>query len=469
MTFRTRFAPSPTGYLHVGGARTALYCWLQARKEGGTYVLRIEDTDRERSSEAHVQVILESLGWLGLTADEGPVYQTDRFDRYAEVTEQLLKSGHAYPCYCSREELDEMRTAQKAAGQKPKYDGRCRHIKEVPEGITPVIRFKTPLEGAVVFNDIIRGALSFDNSELDDLVIQRSDGTPTYNLTVVVDDLDMNISHVIRGDDHINNTPKQINIMRAMGASLPQFAHVPMILGEDGARLSKRHGAVSVLDYRDRGILPEALLNYLVRLGWSHGDEEIFTLEDLQAKFDITDVNKAASTFNDEKLLWVNQQHMMKADAPRLAALLAARYGALDIDTHGAASLEDAVALYVERAHTVNELADLCIYLYQDFDDYDESAAKKHLRPVVLEPLLALKEKFSAVSTWDAGVVTESIEAVLQQFELKLPKVAQPLRVALTGKAMSPSIDQTLALAGQALTLRRLDRALGFIEARKAA
>lgn len=469
MAFRTRFAPSPTGYLHVGGARTALFCWLQARKAGGTFVLRIEDTDRERSSDAHVQVILESMEWLGLTADEGPFYQTDRFARYKEIVDQLLQQGDAYHCYCSREELDHMRAEQQAAKQNPRYDGRCRQVQVPRAGVTPVVRFKAPLDGVTRFNDLIRGDLQFDNRELDDLIIQRSDGTPTYNLTVVVDDLDMNITHVIRGDDHINNTPKQINIMRALNATLPIFAHVPMILGADGARLSKRHGAVSVLEYRDRGILPEALLNYLVRLGWSHGDQEFFTMDELQKIFDISEVNKAASVFNEEKLLWLSQQHIIHADPARIASLLARQYEELGVDTSSGPSLEAASKAYSERATTLVELAAACEYLYQDFADYNEAAAKKHLRPVVLEPLVALREKFAGLSGWSAGEISQAIEEVLLAFELKLPKVAQPLRVAITGNAMSPSIDLTLELTGQALTLSRLDRAIKFVKARKAA
>lgn len=300
MTIRTRFAPSPTGYLHIGGARTALFSWLFAKKHGGQFVLRIEDTDRERSTEASVNAILEGMTWMGLDYDEGPFYQTDCFDRYKEIIQQLLDQGDAYHCYCSKEELEVMREAQMAVKQKPRYDGRCRHNSTPKEGVEPVIRFKNPIEGTVVVEDLIRGKVVFQNSELDDLIIARSDGTPTYNLTVVVDDMDMEINHVIRGDDHLNNTPRQMNILKALGAEPPKYAHVPMILGEDGKRLSKRHGAVSVMQYHEEGFLPEALLNYLVRLGWSHGDQEIFSIDEMIEKFDLSDVNKSASTFSPE-------------------------------------------------------------------------------------------------------------------------------------------------------------------------
>ncbi|HYM35221.1 MAG TPA: glutamate--tRNA ligase, partial [Steroidobacteraceae bacterium] len=313
MTIRTRFAPSPTGMLHIGGVRTALFSWLYARHHRGTFILRIEDTDLERSTPEAVQAILEGMEWLGLNADEGPFYQTRRMDRYKEVLQQFLQAGKAYRCYCSKEELEAMRARQTAAKQKPRYDGTCRHRTEPKPGVSPVIRFKNPESGAVIVKDVVHGDVRFENVELDDLIIARSDGTPTYNFCVVVDDSDMRITHVIRGDDHLNNTPRQINMLEALGATIPVYAHVPMILGADGAKLSKRHGAVSVLQYREDGFLPEALLNYLVRLGWSHGDQEVFSIEEMVAHFDICDVNKAASAFNPEKLLWLNQQHMQRA------------------------------------------------------------------------------------------------------------------------------------------------------------
>ncbi|MGH8370629.1 MAG: glutamate--tRNA ligase, partial [Gammaproteobacteria bacterium] len=322
MTVRTRFAPSPTGYLHIGGARTALYCWLYARHHGGQFILRVEDTDRERSTDAAVQAILDGMAWLDLKQDEGPYYQTQRFDRYSEVAQRLLADGHAYHCYCSKQELEQMRAEQMARKQKPRYDGRCRQRTEPVAGVAPVIRFRNPEHGQTVIHDLVHGDIVFENRELDDLIIARSDGTPTYNFTVVVDDMDMRITHVIRGDDHINNTPRQINIFDALGVTAPRYAHLPMILGPDGAKLSKRHGAVSVMQYREDGFLPEAILNYLVRLGWSHGDQEIFSREEMVALFDIEDVNKSASAINPDKLLWLNQHYIKHGDFMRLGTEL---------------------------------------------------------------------------------------------------------------------------------------------------
>src|SRR6201996_966520 len=322
MAVVTRFAPSPTGMLHVGGVRTALFSWLYARRTGGKFILRIEDTDRERSTDEAVRVILEGMAWLSLEADEGPYYQTQRFDRYKEVISGMLDDGTAYHCYCTKQELDEMREQQIARKEKPRYTGLCRDRITPREGVQPVVRFRNPTEGAVVVEDLVHGSVTFQNTELDDLIIARSDGTPTYNFCVVVDDMDMGVTHVIRGDDHLNNTPRQMNMLLALGASVPEYAHVPMILGPDGAKLSKRHGAVSVLQYEEEGFLPDALLNYLVRLGWSHGDQEIFTIEEMSALFDIQDVNKSASAFDVEKLAWLNQKHMVSAPAARTAVLL---------------------------------------------------------------------------------------------------------------------------------------------------
>src|SRR5512143_3034880 len=318
MTIRTRFAPSPTGYLHIGGARTALFSWLYARRHGGTFILRIEDTDLERSTAESVNVILEGMTWLGLEYDEGPFFQTHRFDRYKEVIKQLLDDGKAYKCYCTKDELEAMREEQMANKQKPRYDGRCRHRTEPREGHEYVVRFRNPEEGQTIVDDRVRGRVVFSNSELDDLIIARSDGSPTYNFVVVVDDMDMKITHVIRGDDHLNNTPRQINILKALGYEPPRYAHVPMILGSDGARLSKRHGAVSVMQYRDDGFLPEALLNYLVRLGWSNGDQEIFSIDEMIRLFDVSNVHTSAAAFNPEKLLWLNQHYLKTADPQRV-------------------------------------------------------------------------------------------------------------------------------------------------------
>ncbi len=468
MTLRTRFAPSPTGYLHIGGARTALYSWLHARKHGGRFVLRIEDTDRERSTEESVNAILEGMTWLGLEYDEGPFYQTQRFDRYDEVIQQLLDKGLAYHCYCTREELDVMREQAMARKAKPRYDGRCRVRSETREGIEPVIRFKNPTEGAVVINDLIKGKVVISNSELDDLIIARSDGTPTYNLTVVVDDWDMGVSHVIRGDDHLNNTPRQINLLHALGAEPPIYAHVPMILGEDGKRLSKRHGAVSVMQYREEGFLPEALLNYLVRLGWSHGDTEIFSLEEMIELFDVSDVNVAASTFNPEKLLWLNQQYIIAAPAKDIAHHLSIHLGKLGIDPSEGPDILEVVAAQKERAQTLVEMAKISEFIYRDFDAFDETAAKKNLRPVARIPLENMREALAAIDDWTPENLHQSVNEVAEALEVKMGKVAQPLRVAVVGRAASPGIDVTLHLVGKAACLRRIDMALAFIAQREA-
>ena len=457
---RTRFAPSPTGFLHIGGVRTALFSWLQARRHGGQFVLRIEDTDRARSTEEAIQVILDGMEWLGLRADEGPLYQTDRFDRYTEVAEQLMEQGHAYHCYCSKAELDEMRAAQMARGEKPRYDGRCRDRTEPREGVPPVVRFRNPDEGRVVVDDQVRGRVTFDNHELDDVVLLRSDGVPTYNFSVVVDDMDMGITHVVRGDDHLNNTPRQINIYRALGAEPPSFAHVPMILGPDGAKLSKRHGAVSVLQYRQEGYLPEALLNYLVRLGWSHGDQEIFSMDEMISMFDIGDVNKAASSFNPEKLLWLNQHYIKEAAAPRLALDLGWQLERLGVDCSEGPPLEGVADAYRERARTLHEMAQAAIFFYQDFETFHEKAAKKHLGPDAIEPLKRLREGLEALEDWRAEPIHALVEGVAEALDLKMGKVAQPLRVAVSGGPVSPPIDVTVALLGKDKTLERLDRAL---------
>ena len=463
---RTRFAPSPTGYLHIGGARTALYSWLHARKHGGRFVLRIEDTDRERSTEESVNAILEGMTWLGLEYDEGPFYQTHRFDRYKEIIQQLMDKGLAYHCYCSREELDAMREKAMQKKEKPRYDGRCRTRTDVPEGVEPVIRFKNPAEGAVVIDDLIKGKVVIQNSELDDLIIARSDGTPTYNLTVVVDDWDMGVTHVIRGDDHLNNTPRQINLLRALGAELPIYAHVPMILGEDGKRLSKRHGAVSVIQYREDGILPEALLNYLVRLGWSHGDQEVFSMEELIELFDINDVNSAASMFNPEKLLWLNQQYIIAASPEHIAHHLSIHLGKLGIDPSDGPDILEVAKAQQERAKTLVEMAEISEFIYRDYEEFEEKAAKKHLRPVAQEALEKMKEALVAQDDWSPEALHKTVETVSESLELKMGKVAQPLRVAVVGRAASPGIDVTLQLVGKEACLRRIDKALGYIQKR---
>lgn len=463
---RTRFAPSPTGYLHIGGARTALFSWLYARKHGGKFILRIEDTDLERSTAESVNAILEGMTWLGLEYDEGPFFQTHRFDRYKEVIQQLLDKGLAYRCYCSKEELDAMREAQMARKEKPRYNGKCRAHRQPEPGVDPVIRFKNPTEGHVVIDDAIKGKVVIQNSELDDLIIARSDGTPTYNLTVLVDDLDMGVTHVIRGDDHLNNTPRQINILRALGHEPPKYAHAPMILGADGKRLSKRHGAVSVMQYREEGYLPEALLNYLVRLGWSHGDQEVFSIDEMIEFFDIDDVNSAASTFNPEKLLWLNQQYIKNSDPAHVAHHLSWHLGQQGIDPSAGPKLVDVVVALQERSKTLVEMAQACACFYQDYEQIEEGAAKKHLRPVILEPLKALRQRLNDLTDWNAAAIHDTIVSTAEGFELNMGKLAQPLRVAATGSGVSPPIDVTIQLMGKQRTLNGIDKALNYIEER---
>ncbi len=464
MKVRTRFAPSPTGYLHIGGARTALFSWLYAKKMGGDFILRIEDTDRERSTQASVDAIMDGMKWLDLDFDEGPIYQTDRFDRYKEVIQQLLDQGDAYHCYCSKEELETLRDSQWAAKQKPRYDARCFGREDIPEGIEPVVRFRNPQEGTVIFEDQVRGHIEISNNELDDLIIARSDGTPTYNLTVVVDDLDMEITHVIRGDDHINNTPRQINIIRALGKEPPIYAHVPMILGDDGKRLSKRHGAVGVMQYRDDGYLPDAVINYLVRLGWSHGDQEVFSREEMQQLFSLDDVNKSASTFNTEKLQWLNQHYIKEMPVEEVAKHLQWHFDDQDIDvTNGPATTEVIDALK-ERAKTLKELAASARYFYMDFDTYDEKADKKQFKEPTAAILQALYNGLSEVKEWDLEPIHAVILQTCEDLDLKLGKVGPPLRVAVTGTAMSPSLDVTLKLIGKERSLRRINNAIAYLK-----
>ena len=464
MNVVTRFAPSPTGLLHIGGVRTALFSWLYARRMGGRFILRIEDTDRERSTEEAVGVILDGMQWLGLSSDEGPYYQTQRYPRYREVLAQMLSAGTAYRCYCTKEELEQMRAEQIARKQKPRYDGRCRDRREPRAGIEPVIRFRNPTEGEVVVDDQVHGPVVFRNTELDDLIIARSDGNPTYNFCVVVDDSDMRITHVIRGDDHLNNTPRQINMLRALGFEPPLYAHVAMILGPDGAKLSKRHGAVSVLQYRDEGYLPEAILNYLARLGWSHGDQEIFTLEEMIAAFDIKNVNKAASAFNPEKLLWVNQQHMMRASLPRLATGLRSELVRLGIECDDEALLEGVCAAQRERARTMKEMAQNSRYFFLDPLELDEKAASKHLKGEGAQALARVGKRLDELTDWNARAVHEALSALATELGVGLGKIAQPLRVAVTGNTVSPPIDATVALLGRDRTLQRIRRAVEWAE-----
>jgi glutamyl-tRNA synthetase len=460
MSIVTRFAPSPTGLLHVGGVRTALFSWLYARRMQGKFILRVEDTDRERSTEEAVRVILEGMEWLGLKADEGPYFQTQRFDRYREVIAGMLKAGTAYHCYCTRQELDALREAQIARKEKPRYTGICREHREPRAGVAPVVRFKNPLEGAVVVEDLVHGAVTFQNAELDDLIIARSDGTPTYNFCVVVDDMDMGITHVIRGDDHLNNTPRQMNMLKALGATPPIYAHVPMILGPDGAKLSKRHGAVSVLQYAEEGYLPDALLNYLVRLGWSHGDQEVFTREEMVAAFDIHDVNKAASAFNPEKLLWLNQQHMVRAAPAALVPYLRAQLRRLGLDSTDQPLLEGVIVAQRERAKTMKEMAHNSRFFFTDQLEIDPKAAAKHLAGDAPQLLAQVRARLAALGGWDAVGIHAVLNDMATQLGAGLGKIAQPLRVAVTGTSVSPPIDATLALLGRQRSLARIDAAL---------
>jgi glutamyl-tRNA synthetase len=465
MSVRTRFAPSPTGLLHIGGVRTALFCWLYARRHHGTFILRIEDTDRERSTPAAVQVILDGMDWLGLHPDEGPFYQTARYPRYREVIRQWLDEGKAYHCYCTKDELEAMRNAQLAAKAKPRYDGRCRERREPRPGITPVVRFRSPDDGEVIVEDRVHGDVVFRNAELDDLIIERSDGNPTYNFCVVVDDYDMRITHVIRGDDHLNNTPRQINMLRALGVEPPVYAHLPMILGPDGTKLSKRHGAVSVLHYREQGYLPEALLNYLARLGWSHGDQEIFSLAEMVELFDLDHVNKAASAINPDKLAWISQQHLMRAQPARVATELAWQFGQLGVDVAGGPPLEAIVLAQRERAKTLQEMAQNSRYFFRSPEGYDDKAARKHLVVEALPLLVQTRATLAALPDWNAPAIHAALEGLAAGAGMGLGKVAQPLRVAVTGGSVSPPIDQTLAILGHEATLARIDRAVAWVEA----
>jgi glutamyl-tRNA synthetase len=466
MTVRTRFAPSPTGFLHVGGARTALFCWLFARRHGGVFILRIEDTDRERSTQASVDAILESMDWLSLDYDEGPFYQTQRFDRYGEHVQRLLGENKAYHCYCTPEELDAMRAEQRAKGLKPRYDGRCRaRTGPPPAGIDPVVRFKNPVGGNVVIEDLIKGRIVISNDELDDLIIARPDGTPTYNFTVVIDDLEMAITHVIRGDDHVNNTPRQINIFEALGAKPPQFAHVPMILGPDGQRLSKRHGAVGVMQFLDDGYLPDALINYLVRLGWSHGDQEIFSRQELCELFELSDVNRAASVFDMDKLNWLNQHYIKSADTDFLAGLLEEQLVKIGVNIADGPDLPVLVEVQRDRAKTMAEMADKSLFAYGDIEEYAEKAAHKHLKPAAAKGLKAVRNRLADVDPWESEAIHEAIVSTAEAVGIKLGKLAQPLRVAVTGSDMSPSIDATLLLVGRDRTLARIDAAVAYIAA----
>lgn len=463
--FKSRFAPSPTGALHVGGIRTALFAYLAAKRHHGQFVLRIEDTDLSRSTQASVDVILDGMAWLGLKADGAPIFQGASQTRHHQIIEQLLKQGLAYRCNCSKARLDQIREQQISQQQTPRYDGHCRDLN-LPQGPDQVIRFKMPKEGSISWQDAVRGEIIFENNQLDDWVVLRSDQMPTYNLACTVDDIDMNITHVIRGEDHINNTPKQIHLYHALGATCPTFAHVPNILGTDGKKLSKRHGAVSVMQFKQDGYLPQALLNYLVRLGWSHGDQEIFSKEEMIQLFDLKQVSASASAFDVDKLLWLNQYYIKQMPDDQLTQLVIPFFHQADISLNHGPDPKLVVALFKERARTLVELVELSGFLYQDFETFDPSAAKKHLRPVVLEPLELVFQRFSQLDRWHVDEIMGVMNDVVEQFELKFPKIAMPLRVALTGKGNSPAIDQIIELLGQDKTLARLSVAIEWIRAR---
>lgn len=461
MTVRTRFAPSPTGFLHIGGARTALYCWLEARRRGGEFVLRIEDTDRERSTEAAVQAILDGMQWLGLNHDDGPIYQTARLERYKQVADELLKAGKAYYAYESKDEIEAMRNEAMAKGEKPRYNGYYRDRNE-PYRDDPnrVIRFKNPSEGSVVFEDKVKGRVEWSNAELDDLVIFRSDGWPTYNFAVVVDDIDMGITEVIRGDDHVNNTPRQINIYHALGAPVPEFAHLPMILGPDGQKLSKRHGAVSVMQYRDDGFLPHALLNYLVRLGWSHGDQEIFSEEEMIRLFDIGDVNKAASRFDVTKLSWLNQHYLKTEEPSAIVPEFEWHLTQAGIDFSTWPKPADVIVALRDRVQTLKEMAERAKIWYGPILEWDDKAVAKHLQNDSAVPVLEAAKSLLATCEWAPEAIHQVIEQVAAKLELGMGKIAQPLRVAMTGTQVSPSIEHTIYLAGREEALKRVDDAI---------
>jgi glutamyl-tRNA synthetase len=460
MTCRTRFAPSPTGFLHIGGARTALYCWLEARRRGGQFILRVEDTDRERSTQEALQAILDGMRWLQLEHDEGPFYQTLRMDRYRAVAEDLLRAGKAYYAYETREEIDAMRAQAMAEGRKPRYNGHYRDL-DAPLRDDPnrVIRLKNPTSGTVVFEDKVKGRIEWSNEELDDLVLIRSDGYPTYNFAVVVDDLDMQVTDVIRGDDHVNNTPRQVNIYQALGAPVPAFAHLPMILGPDGAKLSKRHGAVSVMQYRDDGFLPHAVLNYLARLGWSHGDQEIFSREEMIALFRIEDVNHSASRFDVDKLSWLNQHYLKTDDPDTLAPHFEWHLQAAGYDLDSGPAPADVIVALRDRVKTLKDMAERAAVWYRPLAGYDEAAVAKHLAGAAA-PLQAAHAQLEAVDAWTPATIDTALRAAAESLGIGMGKVAQPLRVAITGTAVSPSIEHTVYLAGRDEALRRIDAAM---------
>ena len=464
MKIRTRFAPSPTGYLHIGGARTALFNWLYAKKHQGEYLLRIEDTDQKRSTDEFTQDILASLSWLGIDPDIEPIFQSARVERYQQVVQQLLDEKKAYHCYCSKERLEALREEQMKNKQKPRYDGYCRNlIQSFSTNSQPVVRFKNPFDGSVKIEDQVHGTVNIQNSELDDLILARSDGSPTYHLSVVVDDIEFEITHVIRGDDHLNNTPRQINIFKALNKPVPIYVHIPLIHGKDGKRLSKRHGAVSVNQYRTDGFLPQALLNYLVRLGWSHGDQEIFSIKEMIELFNLNSIHKSAATFDIEKLLWVNHQHMKEISGAEIKPMLEKYCNSRDIYPDEKPDIASLFDVQKERCKTLQELCDESKYFYNKINDYDEKGVKKYFTEDSSKILQTLKNRFKAIDNWSAVNIKTVIKSVADDMNLKFGKVAPPLRLAVTGQTMSPSIDVTLEFLGRDKSLNRIDQAIEYI------
>jgi glutamyl-tRNA synthetase len=463
MQVRTRFAPSPTGYLHIGGARTALFSWAYAKRFGGQFILRIEDTDVARSTPEAVQAILDGMQWLGLTYDEGPFYQMQRMDTYKKMIQKLLDEGGAYYCYCSKEELDAMREQQMEQGVKPRYDGRWRPeagktLPSPPVGVSPVVRFKNPQTGTVAWDDLVKGRIEIANEELDDLIIARADGTPTYNFCVVVDDWEMGVTQVIRGDDHVNNTPRQINMLKALGATIPQYAHLSMILGDDGQKLSKRHGAVSVMQYDEEGYLPEAVLNYLARLGWSHGDDEVFSMEQFCQWFDLDHITPSAAQFNTEKLNWLNAHYIKQKPLEELAGVMTQRLAAKQVQVTALPALTDVLSLYRERANNLNQLANDVAYFYQQ-PVINVGDAEKHITPDIKPVLNQFVSQLKQID-WNAESIHGLMNALVTEHQIKFPKLAMPLRVMLTGIAQSPSIDQVIIILGRETTISRINACL---------
>ena len=468
MSVVTRFAPSPTGYLHVGGARTALYSWLYAKRNNGKFILRIEDTDLERSTPEAVQAILDGMQWLGMEGDGEIFYQTKRFDLYKEYVQTLVDEDKAYKCYCTKERLDALRAEQESNGQRTEYDGKCSHGAEAPSADAPyVVRFRNPKDGSVKWTDAIRGEMEISNSEMDDMIILRTDGSPTYNFCVVIDDWQMGMSHVVRGEDHLINTAKQINIFEAFGATVPTYAHCSMILGDDGKKLSKRHGAVGVMQYRDDGYLPQALMNYLVRLGWSHGDQEVFTQQEMIELFTLDAIGQSASAFNTDKLIWLNQHYMKTLPVAEVAEHAKWHFAEQNIDTTQGPALEDVIKVQADRVKTLKEMAQISRYFYEDYEAFDEKAAKKHLRPVAKQALQVVQSKLSALSEWNAEAIHDAINQTAEELEIGMGKVGMPLRVAVTGGGNSPSLDLTLNLLKPAQIEQRINKALEYIANRE--